>query len=41
MKEIQPSQNKPALLAKLCRGIWLQKLINKIASFQEVSFILT
>ena len=41
MKEIQPSQNKPALQAKLCRGIWLHKLINKITSLQEVSFFLS
>ena len=41
MKEIQPSQNKHALLAKLCCGIWLHKLINKITSFEEVSFFLS
>ena len=41
MKEIQPSQNKSALLAKLCCVIWSHKLINKLTTFQEISFFLS
>ena len=41
MKEIQSSQNKPALLAKLCCVIWSHKLLNKITTFQEISFFLS
>ena len=34
MKEIQSSQNKPALLAKLCCVRWSKKVINKNDTLQ-------